>query len=164
MRDRPTAQGFGRTLDEFEVGRTYKHWPGRTITEADDTFFCMLTMNHHPLHLDAAYAAQTEFGQRVVVGTLVFSLAVGLSVRDMTGRAIAALGYREVKHHGPVFHGDTIYCESQVTGKRQSESRPDAGVVEFETRVFNQKGELVMTFSRSSLVPRGKNEIDERGI
>jgi acyl dehydratase len=146
-------EGFGRTLNEFDVGRTYKHWPGRTITEADDTMFCMLTMNHHPLHLDAHYASQTEFEQRVVVGTLVFSMAVGLSVRDMTGQAIAALGYRDVTHHRPVFHGDTIYCESEVTGKRPSETRMDAGVVDFDTRVYNQKGELVMSFSRSSLVP-----------
>lgn len=144
---------FGRTLDEFEVGKTYKHWPGRTITEADDTFFCMLTMNHHPLHFDAHYASQTEFGQRIVVGTLVFSLAVGMCVRDMTGQAIAALGYKDIKHHGPVLHGDTIYAESEVTAKRISDSRPEQGVVEFETRVHNQKGELVMTFSRATLVP-----------
>ena len=110
-------------------------------------------MNHHPLHLDANYAEQTEFGQRVVVGTLVFSLAVGLSVRDMTGKAIAALGYHQIKHLGPVFHGDTIYCESEVTAKRRSESRPSTGIVDFETRVFNQKGSLVLTFNRSSLVP-----------
>ena len=152
----PTTEGhfgFGRSLEEFEVGRTYKHWPGRTITEADDVLFCMLTMNHHPLHIDANYASETDFGRPVVVGTLVFSLAVGLCVRDLTGLAIAALGYDEIRHHRPVFHGDTIYAESEVIGARESGSRENEGVVEFETRVTNQSGELVMSFKRATLVP-----------
>lgn len=144
---------FGRYFEEFEVGQIFKHWPGRTITEADDTWFSLMTMNQHPLHIDAHYAAQTQHGQRLVVGTLVFSIAVGISVADISGRAIANLEYQEVKHLGPVFHGDTIYAESEILALRLSQSKPDRGTVHLTTRAYNQRDETVLTFRRTVLVP-----------
>ena len=146
---------FGRYFEEFAVGERFRHWPGRTISEADDTWFSLLTMNQNPLHIDAHYAAQTQHGQRLVVGTLVFSIAVGLSVADVSGRAIANLEYEHIKHVAPVFHGDTIYAESQILDKTPSKSRPDRGVVYVETRAFNQRGETVLTFRRRVLIPMG---------
>jgi len=145
---------FGRYFEDFEVGQVFKHWPGRTITEADDTWFSLLTMNQHPLHIDEHYARQTQHGQRLVVGTLVFSLVVGMSVADISGRAIANLEYQEVKHTAPVFHGDTIYAESRILSKRDSESKPDRGLVYLETRGFNQKDETVLTLKRTVLIPK----------
>ena len=145
---------FGRYFEEFEPGALFQHWPGRTINEADDTWFCLLTMNQHPLHIDAHYASRTQHGQRVVVGTLVFSLAVGMSVADISGRAIANLEYEEVKHVGPVFHGDTIYAETRVLEKHESQSKPDRGIVRVETRAFNQREETVLTFRRRVLIPK----------
>jgi len=153
---------FGRYFEQFTVGDVYSHWPGRTITEADDTFFCMLTMNHNPLHIDAHYAEATQHGQRVVVGLLVFSTAVGMSVRDVSGKCIANLEYEEIRHHAPVFHGDTIYAETTVLEKRDSESKPDRGVVRVETRVTNQRGETVLTFRRRVLVPKTGHAAEDR--
>jgi acyl dehydratase len=144
---------FGRCYEEFEIGAVYKHWPGRTITEYDDTLFSMLTMNHQPLHIDANYAEQTQFKQRLVVGTLVFSIALGMSVPDVSGKAIANLEFQEVKHLRPTFHGDTIYAETTVLDKRLSSSRPDRGIVTVETIAYNQRGETVLSFKRSVLVP-----------
>ncbi len=120
----------------------------------DDTLFCMLTMNHNPLHIDARYAANTQHGQRLVAGPLVFSLAVGISVRDVSGKCIANLEYEAVRHEGPVFHGDTIYAETTVLEKRESRSKTDRGVVSVETRVHNQRGERVLSFRRTVLVPK----------
>ena len=116
---------FGHYFEEFEIGQEFRHWPGRTISEADNTWFSLLTMNQHPLHIDAHYAATTQHGRCLVVGTLVFSIAVGISVADISGRAIANLGYDEVKHLGPVFAGDTIYASSKIIGKRESATKPD---------------------------------------
>ena len=144
---------FGRYFEDFQVGDLYRHEPGRTITESDDTLFCMLTMNHHPLHINDDYATRTQFGQRVVVCTLVFSLAVGMAVRDTSGKAIAALEYTDVKHHAPTFHGDTIYAESEVLDKRLSQSQPDRGVVSLAVRAHNQRGDLVLSLRRTLLVP-----------
>ena len=145
---------FGRYFEEFEVGDVYTHQPGRTITEYDDTLFCMLTMNHNPLHIDAHYAAGTQHGQRLVVGALVFSVALGMSVPDVSGKAIANLEFESVRHTGPTFHGDTIYAETKVLEKRPSSSKPDRGVVTVETRAYNQRGEEVLYFRRSVLIPR----------
>jgi acyl dehydratase len=144
---------FGRYFEEFTVGELFRHWPGRTISEADDTWFSLLTMNQNPLHIDAHYAAQTQHGQRLVVGTLVFSIAVGMSVADISGRAIANLEYDQIKHVAPVFHGDTIYAASKILDKIPSKSRPDRGVVFVETRAFNQRDETVLTFQRRVLIP-----------
>ncbi len=146
--------GFGRYFEEFEVGQVFKHWPGRTITEFDDTWFSLMTMNQHPLHIDEHYARSTQHGQRLVNGTLVFSLAVGMSVADISGRAIANLEYEEIKHVGPVFHGDTIYAESRVLEKCESKTKPDRGVIHVETTAFNQKNEVVLTLKRRVLVPK----------
>ena len=145
---------FGRYYEEFDVGATYKHWPGKTITEADDHLFCMLTMNQHPLHSDAHYAeTKTEFKRNVVVGNLVYSLALGMSVADVSGKAIANLGWKEINLTGPVFPGDTLYAESEVLEKRGSKSRPTQGIVTVETRAFKQDGAPVMNFVRSALIP-----------
>jgi acyl dehydratase len=106
---------FGRSYEEFEVGATYKHWPGKTVTEYDDHLFCLLTMNHHPLHLDEHYAQETtEFGRNVVVGNYVYSILLGMSVPDISGKAIANLEIESLRHVAPTFHGDTLYGETRV--------------------------------------------------
>ena len=146
---------FGRYYEEFEVGATYRHWPGKTITEADDHLFCLITMNHHPLHLDANYAAtKTHFKRNVVVGNLVYSLALGMSVPDISGKAIANLEVEQHKHENPTFHGDTIYAETTVVAMRESQSRSDRGVVTVETRAYNPRNELVCFFRRRVMVPK----------
>jgi acyl dehydratase len=153
---------FGRCLEDFEPGDVYRHWPGKTITEADDHLFCLLTMNHHPLHLDAWYAENDTVQKRnVVVGNLVYSLALGMSVPDVSGAAIANLEVESLVHRAPTFHGDTIYAETRVVEVAESRSRPDRGVVTVETKAFNQRGEevcffrrKVMVWKRDSLPPR----------
>ena len=150
---------FGRCFEEFEVGAVYKHWPGRTITEYDDTLFSMLTMNHNPLHIDAYYAESTQFKQRLVVGPLIFSIALGMSVPDVSGKAIANLEFENVKHLAPTFHGDTIYAETRVLDKRLASSKPDRGIVTVETIAYNQRGENVLSFKRRVMVPT--KEYDE---
>jgi len=128
----------------------------------DNMLFCMLTMNHNPLHIDAHYAAQTQHGQRVVVGLLVFSTAVGMSVPEVSGKCIANLEYEEIRHEEPVFHGDTIYAETTVLDKRESETKPDRGIVRVETRVRNQHGSTVLTFRRRVLVPKAGHGAEDR--
>jgi len=144
---------FGRCYEEFEIGTVYKHWPGRTITEYDDTLFCMLTMNHNPLHIDANYAENTQHGQCLVAGPLIFSIALGMSVPDVSGKAIANLEFEYVKHLAPTFHGDTIYAETTVLDKKLSTSKPDRGIVTVETIAYNQRGETVLSFKRRVMVP-----------
>src|SRR5881398_2308253 len=139
-RESSGAHPYGRYLEEFEVGATYKHWPAKTVTEADDHLFCLLTMNHHPLHLNDEYARQSQQGRNVVVGPLVYSLALGMSVADVSGKAIANLATEELSHPKPVFHGDTLYCESEVLDVRPSRSKPDRGTVKVHTRAYNQDG------------------------
>jgi acyl dehydratase len=146
-------QAFGRYLEEFHVGDVYRHWPGRTITEFDDTWFSLMTMNQHPLHIDEAFASESQHGQRLVNGLLVMATAVGMSVPAVSGKAIANLGYESVRHEAPTFHGDTIYAETTVLDVRRSSSKPDRGVVHVETRVRNQRDEQVMTLQRRVLVP-----------
>lgn len=154
---------FGRYLEDFVVGQTIRHWPGKTITEADDHLFCLLTMNHHPLHIDAHYAAErTQFGKNVVVGNLVYSLALGMSVADISGKAIANLEVESLKHENPTFHGDTIYAETTILAVTESRSKPDRGVVQVETRAFNQRGERVCIYRRRVLIPRRTPENLER--
>src|SRR6186997_2112675 len=145
---------FGRSYEEFEVGAVYRHWPGKTVTEADDHLFCLLTMNHHPLHLNDLYASRSQQGRNVVAGPLVYSLALGMSVSDVSGKAIANLATEELSHPAPVFHGDTLFCESEVLEVRESRSKPDRGTVRVLTRVLNQDGVLVAEFKRVVLVPR----------
>jgi acyl dehydratase len=145
---------MGRFYEDFEVGQVLHHEPGRTITEADNVLFCMLTMNAQPLHLDEEYARTTPFGQRVVNGLLTLSLSVGLSVGDLTaGTLVANLGYYDVEHTKPVFHGDTIRVRSEVVAKRET-SKPTQGLVEIRHVVTNQRGEEVLTYHRKALVQR----------
>jgi acyl dehydratase len=144
---------FGRTFEEFTVGDLYRHWPGKTVTEYDDHLFCLLTMNHAPLHIDANYAASAEYGRNVVVGNYIYSLLLGLSVADVSGKAIANLEVTSLRHVAPTFHGDTIYGETTVLGKRLSRSKPDRGIVEVETRGCNQDGTQVCVFRRAVMIP-----------
>jgi acyl dehydratase len=153
-REASGAHAYGRYLEEFEVGDVYKHWPAKTVTEADDHLFCLITMNHHPLHINDVYAGNSQQGKNVVVGPLVYSLALGMSVSDVSGKAIANLATEELSHPNPVFHGDTLFCETEVLEKKESKSKPDRGVVKVHTRVFNQDGVLVAEFKRLVLVPR----------
>jgi acyl dehydratase len=153
-REASGAHPYGRYLEEFEVGAVYKHWPAKTVTEADDHLFCLLTMNHHPLHINDVYAAQSQQGRNVVVGPLVYSLALGMSVSDVSGKAIANLATEDLSHPAPLFHGDTLYCESEVLEVRESRSKRDRGTVKVHTRAYNQDGQLVAEFKRVVLVPR----------
>ena len=154
--DRP----FGRHFEDFEIGDVYRHWPGKTITEYDDHLFCMITMNHHPLHTNEWFAEnETIQGKNVVVGNLVYSLALGMSVPDVSGKAIANLEVETLQHKKPFFHGDTLYAETTVLGKKESSSKPDRGVVTVETRGYNQHGDEVLYFRRRVMVPtRGSVE------
>jgi acyl dehydratase len=147
--DRP----FGRYFEDFEVGDVFKHWPGKTITEADDHLFCMITMNHHPLHTNAWFA-ENESVQRknVVVGNLVYSLVLGMSVPDISGSAIANLEVESLIHRHPTFHGDTIYAESRVLATTPSASKNDRGIVTIESKGFNQDGLEVCYFRRKVMV------------
>ncbi|MET8350845.1 MULTISPECIES: MaoC family dehydratase [Micromonospora] len=146
---------FGRYYEEFEVGAVYRHWPGKTVTEYDDHLFCLLTMNHHPLHMDAHYAeTASQFKRNVVVGNYIYSLLLGMSVPDVSGKAIANLEVESLRHVAPTFHGDTIYGETTVLDKRESGSKPDRGVVSVETRGYNQDGTMVCVFRRKVMVPK----------
>lgn len=147
---------FGRYLEDFEVGDIYEHYPGKTITESDNNLFSLLTMNHHPVHIDQNYASKSHHRKVLVVGTLVFSVVVGMTVRDVSGLAVANLAYHEINHDGPVFIGDTIYAKTTVLEKRESKSKPDRGIVKVITEGYNQNNQKVLTFSRSVLVPKKK--------
>jgi acyl dehydratase len=145
---------FGRYYEDFEIGDTYKHWPSKTITEAEDHLFCDITMNHHPLHSDRWYAEEeTHFKQNVVVGNFVYSLVLGMSVADVSGKAIANLEVESLKNMKPTFHGDTIRAETLVLEKKET-STGDRGIVTVETRGFNQRGEEVCYFRRKVMVPK----------
>ena len=148
---------YGRVFDEFEVGDIYKHWPGKTITESEDHLFCLLTMAGSPLHIDSNYA-KTEMagGKNLVVGTYIYALLTGMSVNDISGKAIASLGVKELKHLIPVFHGDTIYASTEVLDKRISVSKPTQGILTVRTKGTNQNGEVVCSFERSVMLPLKK--------
>jgi itaconyl-CoA hydratase len=149
----------GKYLDELTPGLTITHRIGRTITEADNTFFCAITMNPQPLHLDAHVAAQSEFGQRIVNGLLTLGLATGLTVGDLTeGTLIANLGYDAVRHPHPMFHGDTLYVSTTVLETRPSKSRPNAGIARFKHSGKNQHGVLVIEFERTALMLRAARQ------
>ncbi|MDO8213244.1 MaoC family dehydratase [Conexibacter sp. CPCC 206217] len=153
-REASGAHSYGRYLEEFEEGAVYKHWPAKTVTEGDDHLFCLLTMNHHPLHINDVYAGQSQQGRNVVVGPYVYSLALGMSVSDISGKAIANLATEGLSHPNPVFHGDTLFAETEVLEVRPSRSKPDRGLVKVHTRVLNQDGVLVAEFRRLVLVPK----------
>lgn len=143
----------GRFLEDFEVGQKFQHWPGRTITESDNINFSLMTMNRHPLHCDAAYAAQSEFGKPLVNSALTVAVITGMTVDDISLNAIANLSWKEITLSAPVFPGDTIYARSEVLAIRQSKSRPGQGIVTTRTEGFKADGTVFMTFERVSLVP-----------
>jgi acyl dehydratase len=142
----------GRYFEDFSVGDVYKHPFGRTVTETDNVWLTNVTMNVNPMHFNEAYAARTEFGERLVDGLFVIALAVGMSVIDVSVNATANLGYDEVRHHAPVFHGDTIFAESEVLEKRESDSREHVGIVTTALRAYNQDGEQVLSLRRTPMV------------
>jgi len=153
-REASGAHPYGRYLEEFEVGDVYKHWPAKTVTEGDHHLFCLLTMNHHPLHINDVYAHKSQQGRNVVAGPYVYSLIFGMTVADVSGKAIANLATEALSHPAPVFHGDTLFVESEVLETRESQSKPDRGTVKVHTRAYNQDGLLVAEFKRVVLVPR----------
>ncbi len=147
-----TRRPYGRQFEDFALGDVYPHWPGRTITDHDETWFSLMTMNQNPGHIDAHFSSTGPFGKRIVNGVFVLACAVGMSVSDVTGDALAVLGYDAVKHLAPTFPGDTLYARTKVVSKRKSKSREKQGIVEVETEVFNQRDEVVMSFRRTVLV------------
>src|SRR3981189_2852313 len=154
---------LGRYYDASEVGAVYRHWPGKTVTESDDHLFCLITMNHHPLHLDAHYAeTSTQFGRNVVVGNLIYSLLRGMSVPGVSGLAIANREVESLRHVAPTFHGDTIYGETTVLDKWESKSKDDRGVVYVETKGYKQDGTVVCLFKRKVMVPKN-SYLEARG-
>jgi itaconyl-CoA hydratase len=147
-------ESFGRYFEDFTIGDVYEHRPGRTITETDNTWFTLLTMNTHPLHFDAEYARKSEFGRCIVASPLTVAIMVGMSVSDVSQKAIANMGWTNIRMMAPVFAGDTLYAESEVLARRDSKSRPTAGLVTVMTRGFNQDGVLVCDFERTILIAR----------
>jgi acyl dehydratase len=156
-----TRESFGRYFEEFRVGDVYEHRPGRTISETDNTWFTLLTMNQHPLHFDAAFAAKTEFGRPLVNSCLTLAMVTGMSVSDLSQKAVANLGWDKVRLTAPVFAGDTLYAESEVLEVRESKSRPAQGVVTVRTTGKKADGTVVMTFERSILVPKRGHAVDD---
>ena len=152
---------YGRYYEDFTIGDIYEHRPGRTISEADNTLFTLATMNQHPLHFDAAYAAKSEFGKPVVNSCLTLSIVVGMSVSDISQKAIGNLGWNDIRLVAPVFNGDTIYAESEVLAKRESAKRPTQGVVTVKTTGKKADGTVFMTFERTVLVPKRGHAIDD---
>ncbi|MET0773265.1 MAG: MaoC family dehydratase [Candidatus Limnocylindrales bacterium] len=148
----PTTGWQGRFLEDFVVGDVYRHAHGRTITQADNTWFTLLTNNTHDIHYNADYASRTEFGRPLVVSTLTLAIVTGLSVEDVSRNAVANLGWEHVRCPAPVFAGDTLYAESEVLEVRPSRSRPGQGIVRVRTRGSNQDGTVVMEFERNVLV------------
>jgi itaconyl-CoA hydratase len=155
-------ESYGRYLEDFTVGDVYEHRPGRSITETDNTWFTLLTMNQHPLHFDREYGAKSEFGQVLVNSCLTLSLVTGMSVSDVSQKTIANLGWNDVKLTGPVFVGDTIYAESEVLSIRESKSRPTQGIVTISTRGIKQDGSQVISFERSMLIPKRGHAVDDQ--
>ena len=146
-------ESYGRYYEDFEIGDVYEHRPGRTLTEYDNISFTLLTMNTHPIHFDSHYASHSEFGKPLVNSLFTLGLMIGISVNDTTiGTTVANLGMTDVKFPKPVFHGDTIRVETAVLSRRESKSRPDAGIVELEHRGFNQRGELVGSCKRQAFM------------
>lgn len=145
---------LGLYFEDFEEGAEIMHSLSKTIFESDNNFFALMTMNHHPVHTNVDYAAKNQHGKILVVGTLVFSLTVGMTVPDISGKAIANLGYEDIRHLKPVFVGDTIYARTKIISKRESKSKQDRGIVYVETVGYNQNGEDVISFRRNVLIKK----------
>ncbi|NKC17132.1 MAG: MaoC family dehydratase [Gammaproteobacteria bacterium] len=156
-------ESFGRYFEDFEVGDVYEHRPGRTVTESDNTWFTLLTMNQHPLHFDKVYAANSEFGQPIVNSCFTLSVVAGMSVSDLSQKAIANLGWSDIRMPAPVFVGDTLYAQSEVLDKRESRSRPTQGIVKARTTGFKADGTVVMAYERSMLIPKRGHGVQEAG-
>lgn len=154
-------ESYGRYLEDFQVGDVYEHRPGRSVTESDNTWFTLLTMNQHPLHFDKEYGAKTEFGQVLVNSCLTISVVTGMSVSDISQKTIANLGWDKVRLSGPVFIGDTLYAESKVLEIRESKSRPNQGIVRVETIGTKQDGTQVISFERAMLIPKRGFAVDD---
>ncbi len=144
----------GRYFEQFAVGDVFEHQPGRTISQQDNAWFTLLTMNTHPLHFDEEYAKSTEFGKPLIASPLTLAVLVGMSVADVSQLAIANLGWKDIRLTKPVFPGDTLYAESEVIGLRESKSRPNAGIVTVKTTGRNQHDVVVCVFERSMLIPK----------
>jgi itaconyl-CoA hydratase len=155
-------ESYGRYYEDFTVGDVYEHRPGRTVSEADNTWFTLLTMNGHPLHFDAAYAAQSEFGRVVVNSCLTLAIVTGMSVADISQKAIGNLGWNNIRLLAPVFVGDTLYAESEVLAKRESATRPTQGIVTVRTTGRKAEGTVFMTYERTVLVPKRGHAVDDR--
>lgn len=155
-------ESFGRYFEDFQVGDVYEHRPGRTITETDNTWFTLLTMNTHPIHFDAEYAAASEFGKCVICSPLTVSLMVGMSVSDVSQKTIANLGWDDIRLTHPLYAGDTLYAESEVLEKRESKSRPTQGIVTVKTLGFNQDATLVCSFVRKMLIPKRGHAVEDK--
>jgi len=145
---------LGLYYEDFIVGEEIHHSLSKTIFESDNNLFSLLTMNHHPVHTNLDYAQKNQHGKILVVGTLVFSIVVGMTVPDISGKAIANLGYEDVKHLAPVFINDTIYAKTKILNKRESKSKPDRGIVYVETIGYNQNGIDVISFRRNILIKK----------
>jgi itaconyl-CoA hydratase len=155
-------ESFGRHYEEFHVGDVYEHRPGRTVTETENTWFTLLTMNTHPMHFDAEYAKASEFGRCIVCSPFTVALMVGMSVTDVSQKAIANLGWGDIKMTHPVFAGDTLYSASEVLDKRESASRPGAGIVTVRTVGTNQDGKVVCTFNRTMLIAKQGHSVEDK--
>ena len=155
-------ESYGRYYEEFKIGDVYEHRPGRTITESDNTWFTLLTMNQHPVHFDAEYASHSEFGKPLVNSCLTLSIVAGMTVSDVSQKNIANLGWTDIKLPNPVFVGDTLVAETEVLDKRESKSRPTQGIVTVRTTGFKQRGEVVMMFDRVMLVPKEGHAVDDK--
>lgn len=145
---------LGLYYEDFEVGSEIHHALSKTVFESDNNFFSLLTMNHHPVHTNLDYAEQNQHGKILVVGTLVFSLVVGMTVPDISGKAIANLGYENIKHLAPTFIGDTLYARTKIISKRESKTKNDRGIIYVETIGYNQRGEDVISFRRNVLIKK----------
>ena len=143
---------FGRYYEDFVIGDVYEHRPGRTITDHDNIQFTLMTMNTHPAHFDYEFAKATEFGRPLICSPLTVAIMVGMSVSDVSQKAVANLGWQDIRLTHPLFPGDTLYCESEVLEKRGSNSRPEQGIVTVRTTGRNQHGEVCCTFARSMLI------------
>lgn len=160
--DRTYRERFGRYYEDFEVGDVYQHRPGRTITQYDNISFTLLTMNTHPMHFDEEYAKHSEFGRCIVCSPLTVALMVGMSVTDISQKAIANLGWTDIRLTHPLFAGDTLYAHSEVLEKRESKSRPNAGLVTVKTTGTNQEGVAVCDFKRTILVMKRGSDLESK--
>lgn len=152
------ASKLGNYFEDFKVGETIFHSLSKTIFESDNNLFSLLTMNHHPIHVNSNYAQKNQHGKILVVGTLVFSTAVGITVPDISGKAIANLEYENVNHLAPVFINDTIYANTKILDKKESKSKNDRGVIYVETTVSNQDDKVVLNFRRRVLIKKLSDE------